>query len=283
MGVTRFPGATNRQVDFTSSGTWVCPSGVYSAKFLVVGAGGAGGGCLTNLITEYNVGGGGGGGSIKEVDLSVTPGTSYTITVGAKGTGGTGNGGNGGTSEVLNGATSLIKSYGGRGGQGKLSTGYVAFSTSITVAGGSGAAATSTSSGAQAGGGGSGFGSYTPNNAGTGTLNQGGEGTPGRSKTTVSTGAQAQYGITNGDVGYQGFGAGGGGGCCGLTTTYSFGQGGSANAGNGAQLGAAGATNGGAAIANTGCGGGGAAVYLSVSNANGGDGSDGLVRVVYFA
>ena len=122
MASTVFPaaggGVTKQQTDFTESGTWTAPAGVYSAEFLVVGAGGSGGGLLSSLVTQYTASGGGGGGGVKNINLTVTPGTSYTITIGAKGTGSTGVGANGGFSEVLDGASSLIKCYGGGGGWG---------------------------------------------------------------------------------------------------------------------------------------------------------------------
>ena len=65
---------------FTASGTWTAPTGVTQVEYLVV-AGGGGGGMAG--------GGGGAGGLLTATGLSVTPGTSYTVTVGAGGTGGT--------------------------------------------------------------------------------------------------------------------------------------------------------------------------------------------------
>jgi hypothetical protein len=62
---------------FTATGEWVCPTGVTEVEYLVV-AGGGGGGWA---------GGGGAGGFRTGTGLSVTSGTSYTITVGAGGAG----------------------------------------------------------------------------------------------------------------------------------------------------------------------------------------------------
>ena len=62
---------------FNATGSWTAPTGVTSVDYLVV-AGGASGG--------WRVGGGGGaGGLLQGTNLSVTPGTTYTITVGAGG------------------------------------------------------------------------------------------------------------------------------------------------------------------------------------------------------
>lgn len=275
MAVSRLkPPATNRQVDFTSSGTWTCPSGVYSAEFLVVGAGGAGGGTST-AVTHYGAGGGGGGGSVKKINLAVTPGTSYTITVGAKGTGSSAAlGGNGGFSEVLNGATSLIKALGGQGG-GATIAGVLTFAPLSTSYGtGGGVATGGSTTTVQLAGGGGGAAAMMFNNT---NLNMGAEGSFGRqSSSTVGQ----TYWVAGGQ-GIDGFGAGGSGGSTNTSTQYNT----SVNAtwaGTGANLSATGATAGGAAVANTGCGGGGSAAFLSTTAVAGGNGADGLVRVVYF-
>lgn len=76
--------------DFSPGGgqdttTWVCPSGVRSVQYLVVAGGGSGG-------SGY-VPGGGGAGGLRTGTLTVVPGQSYTIKVGAGGASvkGTGN------------------------------------------------------------------------------------------------------------------------------------------------------------------------------------------------
>ena len=61
--------------DTAGSTTWTCPSGVTSVSVVAVGAGGKG----------YSNGGGGGGLGWKN-NISVTPGQSYTVVVGAPGT-----------------------------------------------------------------------------------------------------------------------------------------------------------------------------------------------------
>lgn len=268
MGFSVYPVATNRVREFTSSGTFVCPSGVYSAKFLVVGAGGAGGGTSQTAL-EYAMGGGGGGGAVKEIDLAVTPGTSYTITIGAKGTGvSTTAGGAGGFSEVLNGATSLIKCFGGNGGGGSQAQVEVAATITQTLASGGGRP----QQGAVDYAGGGGGGAFRAT-IGQGTQQQNytsyGEGTPGRSQAT-STLINAITAV--GNAGINGYGAGGGGGLT-YTSVLSTAQGGSSFAGNGGSRGTAGVTTGGAAIANTGCGGGGSVAFLNATSTTGGNGA----------
>ena len=139
---------------FTSSGTWVCPAGV--TKVLVTmsggGAGGSGG--------YYNMSGGGGSGAetAKRIGIDVTPGNSYTITVGAAGTGGVGwnDGTDGGYSQFH---SSAYRVLGGNKGvkatSVKSSTGGVAVEgNSMDASGQSAGDFDSTGSGKGAGGGG---------------------------------------------------------------------------------------------------------------------------------
>jgi len=72
-----------RTVFTSGSGSWTAPSGVTSVTYLVVGGGGGGGGGEST-----GAGGGGGGGSVKTGTLSVTPGSTYSYTVGNGGMGG---------------------------------------------------------------------------------------------------------------------------------------------------------------------------------------------------
>lgn len=98
-------------VTFLSSGTWVCPAGISIVYLTIVGGGGGGGGGATQTG-----GGGGGGAAVVNVPFLVTPGNSYTVTVGAGGTSGndTGTGGNNGG----NSSFSTISCNGGTGGSG---------------------------------------------------------------------------------------------------------------------------------------------------------------------
>jgi len=278
MAVSRFPSATIRQTDFTSSGTWTAPSGVYSAEFLVVGAGGGGGGLGGQVVTDNAAGGGGGGGAVKKINLSVSPGTSYTITIGALGAGGSAApGGNGGFSEVLNGATSLIKAYGGQGGAGMTAGALVTPTVSTTLGAGGGLSGNAV--GTQLGGGGGGSLMNGFRNAAT-TSSLGIEGGSGNAISTSAVNAGAI--LSSGAYGIDGYGAGGGGGAATATVTFKLGVAGSSFGAAGGQRTSSGTAAGSVPVANTGCGGGGAAAFTNTTTVAGGNGSDGLVRVVYF-
>ena len=73
---------------FMTPGTcsWVCPPGVTAVQVLVVGGGGGGGG--GHDADWWSGAGGGAGGVVYHPTLVVTPGSSYTLTVGAGGVGG---------------------------------------------------------------------------------------------------------------------------------------------------------------------------------------------------
>src|SRR4051812_10940364 len=95
---------------FNANGTWTCPAGVTSVTAECWGAGGAGGGATG---TPAAGGGGAGGSYVKNTAIPVTPGVTYTVTVGTGGTGGTGNGSAGGDSWFSTAGTILAK--GGHG------------------------------------------------------------------------------------------------------------------------------------------------------------------------
>jgi hypothetical protein len=283
MGISVFPaaggGVVPRVQDFTTSGTWVVPSGVLSAEFLVVGAGGGGGGVGNNLDTRYLAAGGGGGGAVKTVNLSTTPGDTYTITVGAKGTGvSEAAGTNGGYSEIVLSGTTLIRSHGGGGGTGRTTegTGSVAPETGTKSSSGGGLGnAADTSSG----GGGGGASINTNINSDGISAWSGAQATEGSYGKSGFSGGNQQY--SSGMAGIDGFGNGGGGGGSGSgvgTENGTVGYG----AGAGAIRTTTGVLNGNNAIV-AGCGGGGAASQLSTSAATGGNGADGLVRIKYYA
>lgn len=83
---------------FSTAGThnWTCPTDVHIVTVIAVGGGGGGGGggcgaiCSTTSGQWSGGGGGAGGGSgaIRVITQPVTPGTKYTVTVGAGGAGG---------------------------------------------------------------------------------------------------------------------------------------------------------------------------------------------------
>ena len=106
------------QQAYTTAGTysWVAPAGVTSVSVVAVGGGGGGGSFA---------GGGGGGGELRYTNnITVTPGASYTVVVGAAGARGTTmnapakNGGAGGNSYFS--STAVVHAIGGSGGNGGL-------------------------------------------------------------------------------------------------------------------------------------------------------------------
>jgi len=98
---------------FTSSGNWTCPAGVRKVLAVVIGGGGGGEGntAAGQVSSAGNFGGAGGYGA---GILTVTPGTVYTVTVGAGGTGGAGGSGANGTA----GGTSTFETISATGGEG---------------------------------------------------------------------------------------------------------------------------------------------------------------------
>lgn len=263
---------------FTYSGTFT-PVTNLTCDYLVVAGGGGGGG-------GYGAGGGagglrstvtatGGGGSLESM-LSVTSGTSYTITVGSGGAGGVSVAGTQGSSSVFSTITSIGGGYGaafaangGTGGSGGGAAGRNSYT------GGSGTANQGYAGGnsnysnsnitAVAGGGGAGaVGGNAVNNGGTsGTSGSGGNGVAiSALATATNTGVSSYY-------------AGGGGGASrtvGETTPAGSGGSGGGGAGNPSDSNLV-AT---AGTANTGGGGGG-------SGGSGANGGSGIVIIRYSA
>lgn len=208
---TRFEQASGIE-SFTTVGTtsWTAPTGVTSVQYLVVGGGGGGGGGY-----DTGGGGGGGGGMVLTGTLSVTPGSTYTITVGAGGAASTNSypstpetAGGTGSNSVFSSVTAL----GGEGGKrSRVQTGAsglggaAAINPSTASVGGSGGGSGATSAGGSGGGGGgaSGPGSNGVSSAGglggTGisssisgssiTYGTGGNGAKGQSQITGANGA----------------------------------------------------------------------------------------------
>jgi hypothetical protein len=96
------------QLDVSATGSWVVPAGIIKARFRAWGAG-AGGGNAGAATT------GGGAGAYGEMIITVVPGETLVLTVGAGGTSGLTNGGN---TEVLRGATVLLRCQGGQANLG---------------------------------------------------------------------------------------------------------------------------------------------------------------------
>lgn len=179
---------------YSTAGTFnfTVPAGVTSITVETRGAGGGGGGVTA---TSAAAGGGGGGGYAQAV-IPVTPGTSYTVIVGAAGTAGTTAGTNGGTggSSSFDGAT--VSAAGGVGGVGTTTTtpgtggaGGAGLTGSILFGGGTGGTGIAlTNSGGGGGGAGSSAagGNASGSTAGAGGVTGGGAGATGR--TTSGTG-----------------------------------------------------------------------------------------------
>ena len=109
-------GAGSTSVQFTSSGTWTAPSGVSHVFISAVGGGGGGGGGSGG--TSQSGGGGGSGAFIDRVMVDVTPGNSYSVTVGDGGTGGTSTvDGNNGTASSFVADNVTVSVNGGSGGK----------------------------------------------------------------------------------------------------------------------------------------------------------------------
>ena len=105
----------DEQGAITNTYVFTPPSYAMAVRALVVGGGGPGG--------YYAGGGGGAGGYYYNETLGVTPGTGYSILVGAGGvaaTSATAYGSNGGDSSIVGGAVNIVMLGGGAGGNGKL-------------------------------------------------------------------------------------------------------------------------------------------------------------------
>jgi hypothetical protein len=215
-------------------------------EYLVVAGGGSGG--------RGDGGGGGAGGHLTNFGgtaISLTPGATYTVTVGGGGAASTSNG-NSGSNSVLSGT---------------------GISTVTSIGGGNGSNGTSPAIGGDGGSGGGG-GHFQPSGAagGSGTVGQGNDGGDGAGNLAPAYGGGGGGGA--GAAGANGSGSSGGNGGDGLSNSitgsavfYAGGGGGFANngdgdagaGGNGGGSAGKGGSAGVAATANTGGGGGGTA------------------------
>jgi len=100
---------------FTASGSWTAPTGVTRAYAVVIGGGGGGQGGINSSCAGDSPPGGFGGAAVGMV--TVTPGTTYTITIGGGGTGGV-SGAQSGTSGGTSSFGALMSATGGAGGGG---------------------------------------------------------------------------------------------------------------------------------------------------------------------
>lgn len=216
---------------FTTEGTtsWVAPQGVTLVEYLVVGGGGGGG-------NGYDSGGGagGGGGMSLTGTLSVTPGTSYTVTVGAGGAGGADTRANNNGSSGGNSVFSTITALGGGFGQGSRTT-----SPTARYTGGAAQVGDTTSALGGGGGGGGGSGGGGGGSTGAGTSSSGQTaGTGGAGLTSSLSGSSVVYGAggnggtynlnnNDGTAGGANTGKGGGGGSATGSNSGGGGNGGS--------------------------------------------------------
>ena len=246
--------------DVPGTYSWVCPTGVTSISIVCIGAGGGSTGNLASVIPNGSYsysgdGSGGGGGGLRYVNnMSVTPGVSYTVIVGAPGASTTNSysaAGDGGDSSFYDPVSGLtLVAAGGEGGKTSFTpalgggssgpgTGFsggssAASGNTLDVSGGGGAAGysanggNSSASGTGGGGGGGGSGGnlftgddqiYTSAGSGGGVsvYGQGANGAAG-------TDGYAGYPRTNGTDGGPGSGGtgvtfgGGAGGKRGMDT-----------------------------------------------------------------
>lgn len=164
-------GSFARQVQvFNASGTWVCPAGVVKVWVTAIGGGGGGGTQSgSNGTTNTVCGGGGGSGDMCFLkELTVVPGTSYTVTIGS-----------GGAAEASGTATS--------------------FGALLTLAGGGG-----TASGTAGVGGGSKGSSGAPGCFGVNSSTIGGSGIFGGARATAASVANTGAGGGGGPTGRAG-------------------------------------------------------------------------------
>lgn len=180
--------AASGSVKFTTAGVtpWVVPAGVTRVFVKVIGGGGGGG--KRQALAALGAGGGAGGGGYAEGWVTVTPGATISITVGAGGAGATvsnTSGANGGTSSF----GAFMSATGGGGGG--------------VTSGAGGGVGTGGSRNTSLGPGTSGI-SFS-NSGGTDNGLAGGGGGPGGAQITYSSGSAA----ANGN---NGIGPGGGGG-----------------------------------------------------------------------
>lgn len=256
-------------VSIPYSSTGIAP--VNKVDYLVV-AGGGGGGTSIGDGSKNGIGGGGGGagGLLSGTGFQITPGASYTITVGAAGTGGLNH------TLPTNGGNSTFSSFTAIGGGASgLTNG---------ASGGSGGGATSDGAGFQGGSGvaGQGYdgGDSDKNTKGDGSGGGGGSGSAGQNGNDSVAGSGGNgtqwYDPATGNLVF--YAAGGGAGAVGsLTSNTNPGTGGSGIGGTGGDMGQIGQD----AIGYGSGGGGGGATRVSNNQDAGGDGSAGIVIIRY--
>ncbi len=287
----RFNGTANAG----GSASWTCPVGVTQIWLWGYGGGGGGGGGRGGATsnTTFSSPGGGGGGAAEAhwIPVTVVPGTTYTITIGAggaAGASGTGNagsggyGGNGGDTIFSDGAGVNVRFIGAKGGRAGFDN-FAQGGGTIKPASDENAT-TGPSQSLDF----SGYGIVSPGMGGWGggSINHGGylglPGARGRVQRGTNDGATATRSST-GTTGSDGTGYGGGpggGGANGPGGVGGFGAGGGNSGGSGGTGVGAGVT-GTANNTGGGGGGGGGAGYQGAAGGPGGVGGSGSLTVSY--
>lgn len=247
---------TPGQIAYTTPGTytWTAPTGVSVVSVIAVGGGGSG--ARTSTAPAVNAGGGGGGLGWKN-SITVTPGASYTVVVGAGGDTSFAVAQPGGDSYFID--TTTVRGQGGRGAGASAVRG-------TNASGGAGG----TYVGDGGGTGGAGGGGYWPSNTGSTTMAEGGGGGAGGYSGTGGRGGYRNppdTGTTTSPL--AGAGGGGGGGSFGYGYNISAQAGGGSGGGG---VGILGSGSNGAAGGGGGSGGSDAPPRLS-GPGNNGDGA----------
>lgn len=209
------------QEAYTTPGTytWIAPPRVFSVSVVAVGGGGGGG-------HTSNFSGGGGGGLGWKNSISITPGNSYTVVVGARGVAAaSSNGTDGGDSYFV--STGTVAGFGGKGGRAGTDA---AGGTYAGDGGGNGGASRANNNAAGGGAGGySGNGGQSnTTTAGSGSAGSGGGGGGGGQTGSGTAGSLGNYSTGGGGgVGILGEGASGAGGIGNSTLANAAGKGGS--------------------------------------------------------
>lgn len=203
------PATPPGQDAYTTAGTYSWTATHTSVSVVCIGGGGGSGGTQSGSTA----GDGGGGPALRYGNnITVTPGNSYTVIVGAAGTNGAiyNQGDNGGDSS-FNGTD--VVAQGGRGtGAGKNGAGGTG-SNGVGISGGGGSGGDGSPQSGGKGGGGGGAGGYSGDGgdgAANGNAAQNGSGGGGGGGTSYSSGNA--YGLGGGGVGFYGEGTSGAGG-----------------------------------------------------------------------
>lgn len=283
LAVSSLPGGPGESL-YTTPGTynWTAPQGITDISVLCIGGGGGGG--AAGGIGGPSGGGGAGGGVAWKNNITVVPGTSYTVQVGGGGPGATivnQSGGNGGGSIFTINNVSSVIATGGQGGSSALvrlaSVGGIPDGT--FDGGGQGGAGGGSGTGTGKAGGGGGAGGY---------LAAGGNGATAGSaaSSTAAAGGTSGGGGGGGGAGSSGdLRSGGGGGI----DVYGMGASGARGTGNTAMggKGGSGGQNGAGGLfvvptgGNYGGGGGGAGGSMRPRGMEGGTGASGAVRIMW--